>query len=95
MLKGLLIFTFFLGVVQLVLAIVFTVSRQVDAKPTLGWKIYWLLVLFYIILLFGTTISREYTIAKTFWLCYIPAIWFFFAGKVSDKMNTDNQSNKS
>jgi uncharacterized membrane protein HdeD (DUF308 family) len=90
MAQSLLIFTFLLGIIQLILAIVFTASRQVDARPISGWKIYWLLVIFYVILLFCTTIYGENIITKTFWLCYIPAIWFFFAGRVSDRRSAVN-----
>ncbi|MGL4598330.1 MAG: hypothetical protein ACRCYO_12410 [Bacteroidia bacterium] len=106
-----------LGLVQLILALIFTIQRKMNGKGTRGWMYYWIWVGIYFIVLFGFSFfgnisnglyngaeivgeanavqeatSGEYHAnsssipVQMIWSfsSLLIAIYFFFAGKVSD-----------
>ncbi|MGL5891931.1 MAG: hypothetical protein ACRC3B_18705 [Bacteroidia bacterium] len=74
-----------LAFVQLPLAAVHTIRRISSKRGVAGWVIYWILAITF--LLYHITAEKHgmAEISDYFLLCYVPAIWFFFAGKLSDK----------
>ncbi len=77
-----------LGIIQPILSVVFAFRRKKKGQSVSRLIIYWLLAASFLIYYF---IAPPYWgmsgLPQYFILCYIPAIWFFFAGIVSDKWN--------
>ncbi len=76
-----------LGILQPILSVVYAIRRNKKGKNISGWKIYWLLATAF---LAYYVIAPKYGMASIpdyFFLCYIPLLWFFFAGKFSDKIS--------
>ncbi|MCU0435745.1 MAG: hypothetical protein MUC87_19955 [Bacteroidia bacterium] len=80
-----------IGVLQLVLAFIFHRVRVLNEQPTQGWKIYWLMVIPLLFWFFISVLMRE-SVDHIVLLCFIPAVYFFFAGKVSDNWK-NNETN--
>jgi hypothetical protein len=117
---------FFLGVFQLILALVFTIRRSVLNKGFRGWIYYWIAVGVYFAGMFGiwllfqhhyNSMADEYTsngseiavgdnfdhwskraellqliLGVWFFTSTLIAIYFFFAGKVSDRFALRKQN---
>jgi hypothetical protein len=79
-----------LALVQLPLAVVLTIRRMSPNRGIAGWFIYWIMTIPYLIYFMIAEKHGMANIPNYFLLCYIPAIWFFFAGKFSDKRSTIN-----
>lgn len=79
---------FLLALFQLPLAIVYSVRRAVARRPLSGWIIYWVMSITYLIYHFTAERHGMAEIPDLYFLCYIPAVWFFVAGKFSDKRST-------
>ncbi len=76
-----------LGLVQVPLAAVHTFRRSSQKKGIAGWIIYWALTITYLLYFITAEKHGMAEIPDYFLLCYIPAIWFFFAGKISNKFS--------
>lgn len=79
---------FLLALFQVPLAIVYTVRRAVSRRPLSGWIIYWGMSITYLIYHFTAERHGMAGIPDLYFFCYIPAVWFFFAGKFSNKRST-------
>lgn len=73
-----------LAFIQLPLAIHYTILRIKTRKKIIGWVIYWLLTVSYAVYFFLTEKHGMAHVPAYFLLCYVPALWFFFAGKLSN-----------
>jgi hypothetical protein len=76
---------FLLALFQVPLAIVYTVRRAMARRPLSGWIIYWVMSITYLIYHFTAERKGMAEIPDLYFLCYVPAVWFFIAGKFSDK----------
>lgn len=81
------IFPYILAVIQVPLAIKHTISRIRKKKGMKGWVVYWVIAIGYLFYLYYGKPNQFTGVPQYFWLCYVPGIWFFFAGKVSDRLH--------
>jgi hypothetical protein len=79
-----------LALVQLPLAVVHTIRRMSPNSGIAGWVIYWVMTIAYLIYFMIAEKHGMAGIPDYFLLCYIPAVWFFFAGRVSDRRSAVN-----
>lgn len=75
-----------IGVVQLILALIFHYRRSLGKEPTVGWWIYWGFVFIAFLMGIKILLFRGNGDGLIFY-CVIPAVWFFLAGPVSDKLH--------
>ncbi|MCA6363236.1 MAG: hypothetical protein IM638_09365 [Bacteroidetes bacterium] len=87
------IFPFILALVQVPLAILYCIRRIRTKRGVKGWVVYWLLAVGYLIYLFCGEPYGLTGVPQFFWLCYVPGIFFFFAGKMSDRWSINQQLN--
>ncbi|MCA6363235.1 MAG: hypothetical protein IM638_09360 [Bacteroidetes bacterium] len=81
-----------LGIVQLLLSVVYVLRRKRSGKGISGWLIYWASVAVFLAYYFVAPKHGMAQIPDYFLLCYVPALWFFVAGRFSDKMKKTNAS---
>lgn len=83
-LKGLL---FLLMLIQLVFAAIRTIHRISNKAPLKGWLVYWVMIALLVLRIYDGAFAAEQAFVSLVINTAIPGIWFFFAGKVSDRLH--------
>jgi hypothetical protein len=74
-----------LMLIQMIFAAIRTLSRVKRKAPVKGWVIYWLMIAFNLLCILSGVFATEDSFVLLLITVSFPAIWFFFAGKVSDR----------
>jgi CDP-diglyceride synthetase len=82
---------FLLMLVQLVFAAIRTIHRMSSKAPLKGWLIYWAMIVLLAVCIYGGAFANEEAFVLLVACVTVPGIWFFFAGKVSDKFHQRTQ----
>lgn len=78
---------FLLMLIQLVFAAIRTIHRISNKAPLKGWLVYWVMIALLVLRIYDGAFAAEQAFVSLVINTAIPGIWFFFAGKVSDKLH--------
>ncbi|MGL5891932.1 MAG: hypothetical protein ACRC3B_18710 [Bacteroidia bacterium] len=81
--------------VQIIMGLKHTLNRIKRKAPIKGWIVYWLMIAFVVTCTCGGVFAPENGFVSLLIAVFIPAIWFFSAGKISDmQVKNNHQPNK-